>query len=343
MSRTFRRSLSASCLAVCLLLGGCVARSGQVLPDDGRLRLTVTVGMVADLVREVGGDRVQVLQLMGSGVDPHLYKPTRDDVRHILRADAVFFNGWMLEGKMGSVLRRFSSTKPTLAVAEQLALPELESDAAHAGHPDPHVWMDVQLWSQAVDVVERELSRLEPAYADEFAVRAAGLRARLERLHAYGQEIMSGVPESRRVLVTSHDAFRYFGLAYGLEVQAVQGLSTESEAGLRRINELVDLLVQRQVTAVFIESSVPQESIQSLLHGAASRGQAVSIGGELYSDAMGPEGTYTGTYIGMMDHNLTTIARALGSRSVPDGGYRDFAAAGARDLHTADRGSGSHP
>lgn len=276
--------------------------------------------MVADLVRAVGGDQVQVKQLLGSGVDPHLYKPTRDDVQTILSGDVVIYSGLMLEGKMAETLEGLGKRKPSMAVGAALQLPGDLAGDPH--HPDPHVWMDVNLWSQGAQAIGDFLVRYDPPNAQAYTDRTVQLRERLARLHAYGQAVMEAIPESRRVLITSHDAFRYFGRAYGIEVQAIQGISTESEAGLQRINELVDLLVNRKIEAVFVESSVPKESIQALLEGARSRGQPVKIGGELYSDAMGNEGSYEGTYIGMMDHNLTVVARELGSTAVPESGFK---------------------
>lgn len=290
------------------------------------IKATVTVGMVADLVREIGGEQVKVTQLMGSAVDPHLHKPSRDDVQAIASSDAVFCNGLMLEGKMAEALERSAQSRATCVVGPALKLPQ-DIVGADPHHPDPHVWMDVSLWSQAAKVVGKFLAEFDPGHAQAYSERSNALCDRLDKLHAYGQKIIGTIPAERRVLITSHDAFRYFGKAYGLEVQAIQGISTESEAGLQRINELVDLLVTRKVEAVFVESSVPKKSIEALIEGARSRGQNVKIGGELFSDAMGPEGTYEGTYIGMMDHNLSTIARALGATDVPAEGFRSLAEA----------------
>ncbi len=297
--------------------------TASTLTHQGKypIKATVTVGMVADLVREIGGQHVQVTQLMGSAVDPHLHKPTRDDVQAIASSDTVFTNGLMLEGKMAEALEMSAQSRPTCVVGSQLTLPQ-DIVGADPHHPDPHVWMDVSLWSQAAEVVGKFLQTYDPTHAEEYAQRTAALRTKLDKLHAYGQRIMTSIPAERRVLITSHDAFRYFGKAYHLEVQAIQGISTESEAGLQRINELVDLLVSRKIEAVFVESSVPPKSIEALMEGAKSRGQTVKIGGELFSDAMGNEGTYEGTYIGMMDHNLTTIARALGATDVPAKGFQ---------------------
>lgn len=290
------------------------------------IRATVTVGMVADLVREIGGERLEVTQLLGSGVDPHLYKPTRDDVTSLTKADIVFFNGLYLEGKMAETLQRFTEKKRSVAVAERLSAERLNAErlnAEHTGdeHPDPHVWMDVSLWSEVAQAIGDELSQYDPTHKEEYQKRTQELRAKLDALHQYGLTQIASIPKDQRVLVTSHDAFRYFGRAYGIEVEAIQGISTESEAGLQRMNELVDMLVSRKVQAVFVESSVPKESIESLLLGAQNRGHKVTIAAELYSDAMGDAGTYEGTYIGMMDHNLSSIARALGSTTVPGKGF----------------------
>ncbi|RMF38017.1 MAG: manganese transporter [Planctomycetota bacterium] len=285
---------------------------------------TVTVGMIADLVRTIGGPHVHVHQIMGAGTDPHLYKASRDDAAAILRADIVFYNGLLLEGKMSELLEQIGRKKRTVAVAERLPAEVLLSAPDAQGHMDPHVWMDVSLWNRVAEVIAEELADFDPVHADDYRAAAQPLRRELERLHQYGQAMMQCVPAAQRVLITSHDAFRYFGRAYQVEVEAVQGISTESEAGLNRINALVDLIVQRKIQAVFVESSVPRQSIEAILKGAASRGHAVVIGGTLYSDAMGPDGTYEGTYVGMMDHNISTIARHLGCDRVPADGFRGW-------------------
>ena len=280
-----------------------------------------TVGMVADLVRQVGGERVEVIQIMGAGVDPHLYKTTRDDVREIMRGDLIFYSGLMLEGKMIDTLERIGQSKPVYAVTEQIDADYLLEPDDFAGHYDPHVWMDVSAWGECIEVVAKALSEHDPAHAAEYASAAEAYAAELDELHRYGVERIASIPEDRRLLITSHDAFNYFGRAYQLDVVGVQGLSTDSEAGLQQINRLVDLIVDRGVQAVVVESSVPQKNIESLIDGARSRGHQVAIGGELYSDAMGPNGTYEGTYIGMLDHNMTRVTRALGGEA-PEGGLR---------------------
>jgi manganese/zinc/iron transport system substrate-binding protein len=317
-------------LAACLGCG-----SGSAAPSvsatatfQGQLPLKAiaTTGMVADIVRAVGGAEVEVTQLMGAGVDPHLYKPTRDDVQTILSGDIVFYSGLMLEGKLADTLVKIARDKPVVAVTERLKESQLLEPEDFAGHYDPHVWMDIPAWSECVVVVAAELARFDPPRATLYAERSAAYRLELETLHAYGQRVMATIPQSRRILITSHDAFNYFGRAYGLEVLGVQGLSTESESGLQRVNELVDLIVAKQVPAVFVESSVPRKNIEALVEGASSRGHEVRIGAELYSDAMGEAGTYEGTYIGMLDHNLTRVAIALGG-AAPERGLRGALAA----------------
>ena len=297
----------------------------QIKPYEGELPIqsTVTVGMVADLLRIVGGEHFEIEQLMGPGVDPHLYTATRDDAAAILSAKLVLYNGLMLEGKMSEVLKD-SPQRPAIPVGELLPRSSLQYDPDSNSHPDPHVWMDANLWRLAALSLTEKLCIFDPEHSTEYVNNASHLESKLTLLHEYGKVVMAGVPDGQRVLVTSHDAFRYFGRAYGLDVQAVQGISTESEAGLKRINDLVKMLVEKKVAAVFIESSVSKESIESLLEGAAQQGHEVVIGGQLYSDAMGESGTYEGTYIGMMDHNLTTIAKALGSNTVPQGGFEDY-------------------
>lgn len=296
---------------------------------SGTIRAVTTVGMVADLVRNVGGNHVEVIQIMGAGVDPHLYKATRDDVQTIMSGEIVFYSGLMLEGKMIDTLVKIGRDKPVYAVTEGLDESTLLEPPEFAGHYDPHVWMDVSAWSQCVDVVARSLSEFDPAHAGEYRTAAMEYQATLSRLHQYGIESLRTIPESKRVLITSHDAFNYFGRAYGMEVQGIQGISTESEAGLQRINTLVDLIVDGGVTAVFVESSVPRKNIEALIDGARARDHAVTIGGQLYSDAMGPEGTYEGTYLGMLDHNITVATRALGGKSDPAGMQGKLSVAGA--------------
>jgi len=278
-----------------------------------------TTGMVADAVREVGGDRVEVVALMGPGVDPHLYRPTASDIARMARADAVFYHGLNLEAQLREFLERLGSRVPVVALADGLPHDRLHENPDYANQFDPHVWMDPRLWRGVVIEAADALSGMDPAGAEIYAANADAYLAEVDALADYGDRVLSSVPEGARVLVTAHDAFGYFGAAHGFEVLGIQGISTNSEAGVRQIESLVDTLVSRDIGAIFIESSVSDRNVRALIEGAAARGHTVKIGGELYSDAMGTPGTYEGTYIGMIDHNVTIITDALGGEA-PDGG-----------------------
>jgi manganese/zinc/iron transport system substrate-binding protein len=296
--------------------------TGSVAAVDGAgardypFRVTATTGMVADIVHQVAGDRGEVTAIIGEGIDPHLYVPTRSDVAALMDADIVFYSGLLLEGKMTDTLVKVArGGRPVHAVTELVDESVLLAPEEFAGHFDPHLWMDVAGWMLAVDAVTGALAAFDPDGADGYRERASGYRDTLNELHEYALRVIGSVPEQQRILVTAHDAFNYFGRAYGLEVEGIQGMSTESEAGLDRINRLVDLLVTRQVGAVFVESTIADRNVRALIEGAAARGHTVAVGGELYSDAMGQPGTYEGTYVGMLDHNITTVARALGGNA----------------------------
>lgn len=313
-----------------IFLGFCGATLAVPLPavaDTTRLNVVATTGMVADAVRQVGGDLVDVTALMGPGIDPHSYRQTRSDIVAMTRADMVLWHGLYLEAQLEDLLMDLARSRTVIAVGE--AVPEAERIAHpdYDGRFDPHVWMDPDLWQHVVRAVQDALSTARPAQAEQFATNVAAHIADLERLSAYAARSLSSVPEEARVLLTAHDAFGYFGRTHGFEVLGIQGISTESEAGLNRIGALVDLLVARQIGAVFVESSVSDRNIRALIEGANARGHDLRIGGELFSDAMGPDGTYEGTYIGMIDHNVTMIAGALGGQ-VPARGMDDRLSAG---------------
>lgn len=282
--------------------------------------VVTTIGMIEDVTRHIAGDRAEVIGLMGSGVDPHLYKPTRSDIRRLMDADVIFYNGLLLEGKMADALiRAATSGKKVHAVTELLDEQYLLEPEEFEGLYDPHVWMDPAAWSRTIDVIRDKLIEFDTSGKDIYTANAAAYREKLAELDAYAERVLASVPEPQRVLVTAHDAFNYFGRRFGYEVVGIQGLSTESEAGVRDIENLVDLLVERNIGAVFVESTVSDRNIRALIAGAKARGHSVVVGGELFSDAMGNADTYEGTYIGMIDHNVTTIARALGGE-VPERG-----------------------
>ncbi len=307
--------------ALCLtLLVGCgqgdTSASNDTGPREIPFKVTATVGMIGDVVKNVAGDRAEVVTLIGSGTDPHLYRPTITDIKALQEADIIFYNGLMLEGKMGDVLVQMARKgKPVYAVTEAILEQGDYVMTDEDDHYDPHVWMDVQGWMRAVEVVEKSLTGYDPAGAQTYAANAAAYTSELEQLHDYARKAIASIPAERRVLVTAHDAFSYMARSYNIEVRGIQGISTESEAGVRDIEDLVTFLVSRRIPAIFVESSVSDKNIRALAEGARAQGHEVVIGGELFSDAMGPSGTYEGSYIGMIDHNVTTLTRALGGEA----------------------------
>jgi manganese/zinc/iron transport system substrate-binding protein len=295
-------------LSICLLASGCGPREAE---EEG-IRVTVTVGMIADLVERVGGDRVVVTALMGSGVDPHLYKASARDLDRLRQADVIFYNGLHLEGKMVEVLDRIGrGGKKTVALGETVDSSLLLSPPEFQGQHDPHIWFDVSLWAGTIDVVVETLSDLDPENREFYESRGAEYRGELLGLHEEVGERLAGIPEGRRVLVTAHDAFGYFGRAYDIEVVGLQGISTTSEFGVSDRRRVVSLVVSRSIKAVFIESSVSGQAVNAVVDDCRQLGHEVSIGGELFSDAMGEAGTPEGTYVGMVRHNVRTIVKAL--------------------------------
>lgn len=307
--RFFRNVVLAGVLAIV---------SGATVAQE-RLSVVATTGMIADAVREVGGDLVEVKGLMGAGVDPHAYRQTRSDIVAMTRADLVLWHGLYLEAQMEGFFQDLSRNRNVVELGAQIDAAVLRGHDDYDDKFDPHVWMDPDLWTLMVAQVEKALSATSPEHAAVFEANAAAHLDEIKALSTYAKTALATVPENARVLLSAHDAFGYFGEAYGFEVMGVQGISTESEAGLNRISELVDLLVARDIRAVFVETSVSDRAMRALIEGAAAQGHEVKIGGELFSDAMGTEGTYEGTYIGMIDHNATVIAGALGGE-VPDRG-----------------------
>ena len=300
-------------LAAAFALWGATADKASA--QSSRLKVTATVSMVADTVRAVGGDRVEVTSLLGEGVDPHTYRPTRADIARLSSADIIIAVGLHLEAQLIEPLIALGRTKPVVMVGERISGDRLLRDPVYPDRADPHVWMDPKLWMIVTEGVRDALIARDPAGRTQYEAGAKAYIADLARVDDYARRILESVPASSRVLVTAHDAFNYFGRAYNFQVEGIQGISTESEAGLRRVEELVSLVVSRRVSAVFFESSVPERNVRALVEGAAARGHRIIVGGQLYSDSLGTPGTYEGTLIGMLDHNVTTIARALGGHA----------------------------
>ncbi|MBK8167371.1 MAG: zinc ABC transporter substrate-binding protein [bacterium] len=297
-------------LAICalIILAGC---AGGTVRDDGRLSVVATTGQVADLARQVGGEHVRVTALMGPGIDPHLYKASAGDVDRLRLADLILYNGLHLEAKMGDVLAGLASRKPTLAVAEAIPVDRLIAPPEFAGAHDPHVWFDVQLWRLGIEPLVARLSELDPAHAEAYRARAAAYEQELDGLDAELRATFATIPDGQRVLVTAHDAFGYFGRAYGFDVRGLQGISTASEAGTSDMQELAAFIAERRIPAIFVETSVSTRAIEAVREAVRARGFEVRLGGELYSDALGDAGTPAGTYAGMVRHNAATITAAL--------------------------------
>ncbi len=290
------------------------------------IKIVSTTSQIGDLVQNIVGDTADVEFLMGTGIDPHLYQPTRSDISKLNQADVIFYNGMNLEGKMEALLERLSAEKNSFSIADNLYKKSMDVLENEKGF-DPHIWMDVNNWVIASKAVLAYLSELYPEHAKQYHKNHEGYVGYLVGLHEHTQASIDTIAPSKKVLVTAHDAFGYFGVAYGIEVIGIQGISTESEAGLQKIENTVSLLVERKIPAVFVESSVGDHNIKAIIEGAKARGHDVRIGGTLFSDAMGEAGTPEGTYIGMMLHNVKVIAEALGgsayhdSDNIPD--FRD--------------------
>lgn len=302
-----------------LALAASLALSLPAMAQDTPLKIVATTGMIADAVANVGGGRVEVTALMGTGIDPHSYRQTRSDMENLLRADIVFWNGLYLEAQMERFLLELAEQKPVIAVAEAIPQNFLLDDEEYEGRYDPHVWLVPSLWVHAVERVRDTLIEADPRGANIYFVNAERYISELKALQTYADAMLGTIPEERRILVTAHDAFGYFGRAFNMEVEGIQGISTESEAGLARISELVELIIERRVPAIFAETSVSDRNLRALIEGAAARGHDTRLGPEIYSDAMGEQGTYQGTYIGMIDHNVSVITQMLGG-SVPKNG-----------------------
>lgn len=298
-------------LALCLVGVGCGVETTPASSTPGQLTVTATTGMIADAAAVVGGDHVNVTGLMGPGVDPHLYKATQGDLSKLSNADVIFYNGLHLEGRMADVLVKMAKQVNTVQVTESIPGSRLREPPEFNGHFDPHVWFDVQLWKFVVERIREAYKDIDPENAADYDANASAYLASLDALDEHARSAVATIPETARVLITAHDAFGYFGDAYGMTVMGLQGISTAAEYGLQDVDRLVNILVERKVKAVFVESSISSRSIEALIKGAAARGQTVVIGGELFSDAMGAADTAEGTYLGMVRHNVDTIVEAL--------------------------------
>lgn len=311
--RTAAAALAA--LIVVLSAAGCVGSERGADADEigGRtVRVAATTNFITDLASEIGGERVEVTGLMGPGVDPHLYKASAGDVTTLREADIIFYGGLELEGRMSDLFEELGATRPTVAVTRDIPEADLRRPSDYEGKYDPHVWFDVPLWQIAARTTADALAELDPQNAAGYRARADAYIAELTTLDAFVRDSVAEIPSRQRVLVTSHDAFGYLGAEYGIEVVAIQGTSTATEATTADVERVASVVAERGLPAIFVESSVPPQTIEAVLAAARRAGQDVRIGGELYGDAAGDAGTDEGTYIGMIRHNMEVIRDGLG-------------------------------
>ncbi len=280
-----------------------------VVSEENPIQVVATIAQIGEPLEEIGGDLVEVETVMGPGVDPHVYEPSQSDIQLLQNADVIFYNGLHLEAQMSDVFNNIDVN--AIAVGESISTGDLLEDEEEAGMDDPHIWFDVRLWQQALDTAVEQLKEMAPNQADLLEENKQAYFEELEELYTYSTETFSKIPSEQRILVTAHDAFQYFGQMNDIEVIGLQGLSTEAEVGISDIQSTIETIVDKEVSAVFIESSVNDSSIQAVIEGAAGSGLEVELGGTLYSDAMGDEGTEEGTYIGMYRYNVDTIYHAL--------------------------------
>ncbi len=310
MQTAFTRILLMLMVVLLTACGQSITQLGTDLTERP-IRVVATTGMIADIVQNIGGERVTVTGLMGPGVDPHLYRASEGDVLDLVDADIIFYNGLHLEAGMSRVLERIADQRQIVAVTDGIDRASLLAPPEFEGAYDPHVWFDVSLWMKATERVRDALVKTDPGSADLYRQNATVYLGQLEALHAYVLERANSVPVEQRVLITAHDAFNYFGRAYGFEVRGLQGISTATEASTSDVQDLVDFIVVRRIPAVFVESSVPKRTVEAVQAAVRARGFEISIGGQLFSDAMGDPGTWEGTYIGMVRYNIDTIVSAL--------------------------------
>lgn len=314
MIRRRLRALPAVLTAAVLvaLAAGCAADPGGGADIAGRtVKVTATTNFITDAARVVGGDRVEVTGLMGPGVDPHLYKASAGDVASLREADVIFYGGLELEGRMTDLLDELSARQATVAVTRDMPEDALRRPSEFEGKFDPHVWFSIPLWESAIGVIADGYAEIDPEHADGYRARAAAYVEELKALDAEVRRDLATVPERSRVLITSHDAFGYFGEEYGFDVVAIQGTSTQTQATTADIERVAKVIADRDVRSVFVESAVAPQTIEAVLAAARERGQQARVGGSLFADAAGDEGTPEGTYIGMVRHNVGLIAAGL--------------------------------
>ena len=291
-------------LSLCLI--ACDKKEQSKLP-----KVVTTIGMITDITKEIGGETFKVTGLMGAGLDPHTYVATESDVTTLAKADLIFYNGLYLEAKLTDILKKMRSRKTVIAVTQKIPESRLLKSKDYDGLSDPHVWLDVELWNNVANVIKESLIKKYPQNKQLYLDNYKKLDQKLKKLHLEVVTQLKKIPQRKRILVTAHDAFSYFGKAYGVKVEGLQGLSTESKAGTKDVQNLVNYITKNKIKTIFVESAIPERTMKAVQRACSSKNWNVKIGGKLYADAMGIEGTKEGTYIGMIEHNLKTIIDGL--------------------------------
>ncbi len=298
-------------LMIVTVLTGCFKKASKVPISQRKIKVVATTGMIADAVKVIAQNRVLVNALMGPGVDPHLYQASAGDVTTLAAADIIFYHGLHLEAKMGDILKKMAKRQKTVAVADQISTDKLLKSPDYDDLYDPHIWFNVALWQEVVQVIRDELIALDPKSRNYYYRNTARYLSELAQLHQNVHEQMKQIPEEKRILITAHDAFNYFSDTYGIRVVGLQGVSTESEASIKDVQRLVQVIIKHNIPAIFVETSTPKRNILAVKEAVRSQGQQVDIGGELFADALGDQGTVAGTYVGMINHNVKTILSGL--------------------------------
>lgn len=307
-----KKRLSLILIAGLILVMATACGDNVKIEENGKYNVVATTTLVGDLVKQIGGDYVNIESLMGPGIDPHLYKASAGDVTKMQKADMVAYNGLHLEGKMGDIFENLrGGNKLIVAVTDGIDEDELLDFITNPGSYDPHVWFDVEIWEDAAKNIAKGLSELDEVNKDNYEKNLELYLDKLDELEDYIESRISELPEEKRILITAHDAFQYFGKAYGFQVRGLQGISTDAEAGTSDVRQLADFIVENEIKAIFIESSVPRKNIEALQEAVKAKGFDVEIGGELYSDSTGDFGTDAETYIGTFKANIDTIIDAL--------------------------------
>lgn len=312
MAVLVKKFWTLSLISTLFILAACnsAGKESTTNQEDGNevIHVVTTIAQIGEPLSVIGGEHVHVESLMGPSVDPHLYTPKQSDIDKVANADIIFYNGLNLEANMVEVFTSIANEKDVLAIGETIAEEDLLED--EEGAVDPHIWFDIDLWQQALDEAVELLKEYAPEHADDFEANKETYFSQLETLKEEVAKVKE-IPKEQRILVTAHDAFGYFGRMHEMEVIGLQGLSTEDEVGISDINETIEIIKEHNVPAIFVESTINENSIKAVIEGATSEGIDVELGGELYSDAMGEAGTEEGTYIGMYRHNVETIYKAL--------------------------------